>query len=180
MPSAFSHALVAFAVAEIYPANRKPFKFLLLGVGCAVLPDADSIGFWLGIPYHSIWGHRGITHSFFFAFMIALVVMQIFYTHEKMASSSYIFKWFYFFIVTSLHPVLDAMTSGGLGVAFFAPFENSRYFFPFRPILVSPISISDFFSSWGWAVFKSEFFWIWIPCFALVGISTFLKKKKSI
>nr|HRC76832.1 rhodanese-like domain-containing protein [Kouleothrix sp.] len=33
-----------------------------------------------------------------------------------------------------VHGVLDAMTDGGLGVAFFAPFSATRYFFPFRPI----------------------------------------------
>jgi hypothetical protein len=40
----------------------------------------------------------------------------------------------YFFVVTASHGALDAMTDGGLGIAFFAPFDNTRYFFPFRPI----------------------------------------------
>jgi hypothetical protein len=31
------------------------------------------------------------------------------------------------------------MTDGGLGIAFFAPFDNTRYFLPFGPIKVSPI-----------------------------------------
>jgi|SRR6185436_14097411 len=180
MPSAFSHALAAYAGGKVFPKEGKSFKFFLLGMACAVLPDADAIGFWLGIPYHSIWGHRGITHSFFFAFALAFFIMLIFYTDEKPVSGSYVQKWFYFFIATASHPVLDAMTSGGLGVAFFAPFENSRYFFSFRPILVSPISVAGFFSSWGWAVFKSEFTWIWIPCFVWIGMSSFLKKKKVI
>src|SRR5579872_845956 len=50
----------------------------------------------------------------------------------------------YFFVVTASHGVLDAMTDGGLGIAFFAPFDNTRYFFPFRPIKVSPIGFSFF------------------------------------
>jgi inner membrane protein len=105
-------------------------------------------------------------------------LVLFFYQDERTASGPYLLKWFYFFIATASHPVLDAMTSGGLGVAFFAPFENSRYFFPFRPIAVSPISVSGFFSNRGWTVFKSEFTWIWIPCFILIGILSFLKKKK--
>ncbi|HKR04999.1 MAG TPA: metal-dependent hydrolase [Bacteroidia bacterium] len=180
MPSAFSHAIAAYAAGKIYPRTKTSFKFFLTGMICAAFPDIDAIGFWMGIPYHSIWGHRGITHSFFFAFALAFVVMQLFYANEKVRSRSYHLKWLYFFIATASHPVLDAMTSGGMGVAFFAPFENSRYFFPFRPILVSPISVSGFFSSRGLAVFKSEFTWIWIPCLILIGLSYFLRGKKGI
>jgi hypothetical protein len=36
----------------------------------------------------------------------------------------------HFSFVTASHGMLDAMTDGGLGVAFFAPFDNARYFFP--------------------------------------------------
>jgi inner membrane protein len=179
MPSAFSHAIAAYAAGKIYPRTKTSSKFLLTGMVCAALPDVDAVGFWMGIPYHSIWGHRGITHSFFFAFVLALLVMQLFYTDEKLLSRSYNLKWFYFFIATASHPVLDAMTSGGLGVAFFAPFENSRYFFPFRPILVSPISISRFFSSRGLDVLKSEFIWIWVPCLVVVGLSYLFKNKSQ-
>jgi inner membrane protein len=55
-------------------------------------------------------------------------------------------------------------------VAFFAPFVNDRYFFPWRPILVSPISISRFFTARGVAILGSEAMWVWIPAvvFALV------------
>jgi inner membrane protein len=52
----------------------------------------------------------------------------------------------YLFLATASHGVLDAMTDGGLGVAFFSPFDNRRYFLPWRPIVVSPISIARFFS----------------------------------
>src|SRR5262249_33852605 len=51
----------------------------------------------------------------------------------------------YFFAAAASHGLLDAMTNGGLGVAFFAPFSDTRYFFPWRPILVSPISLHVFF-----------------------------------
>jgi hypothetical protein len=41
------------------------------------------------------------------------------------------------------------MTDGGLGAAFFAPFDNKRYFLPWRPIQVSPISVHRFFTPRG-------------------------------
>src|SRR6266540_4876570 len=35
------------------------------------------------------------------------------------------------------HGFFDAMTNGGLGVAFFAPFDSRRYFLAFRPLEVA-------------------------------------------
>jgi len=54
--------------------------------------------------------------------------------------------WMYFFLATASHGLLDALTDGGLGVAFFAPFDNHRYFLPWRPIHVSPIGAGRFFT----------------------------------
>lgn len=84
--------------------------------------------------------------------------------------------YFYFFIATLSHPLLDAMTSGGLGVAFFSPFSNERYFFPFRPIKVSHIGLQAFIRHNGLAVLKNEFVWMWLPSFALIGIMAAIKK----
>jgi inner membrane protein len=69
----------------------------------------------------------------------------------------------YLFLATASHGMLDAMTDGGLGVALFSPFDNSRYFFPWRPIHVSPISVGRFFSVRGYTILQNEFFWIWLP-----------------
>jgi inner membrane protein len=55
------------------------------------------------------------------------------------------------------------MTNGGLGVAFFSPFDKRPYFLPWRPILVSPISVTRFFSPRGYAILRSELLWIWVP-----------------
>ena len=39
-----------------------------------MLPDADVIGFRLGVPYGGMLGHRGLTHSLIFACMVGLAV----------------------------------------------------------------------------------------------------------
>ena len=44
----------------------------------------------------------------------------------------------FLFLAIASHGLLDAFTDGGLGVAFFAPFDSTRYFFPVTPIEVSP------------------------------------------
>ena len=32
---------------------------LVLGALCSVVPDLDVIGFYVGIQYGDVWGHRG-------------------------------------------------------------------------------------------------------------------------
>jgi len=64
-------------------------------------------------------------------------------------------------------------------VAFFAPFDTERYFFPIRVIKVSPISASRFFSEWGLRVLVSEAKFIGIPCLALWGIAKSYKAIKK-
>jgi hypothetical protein len=56
-------------------------------------------------------------------------------------------------------------------IAFFAPFSNTRYFFPWRPTQVSPIGIDAFFSS-PIPVLWSDIKWIWLPS----GILILLRK----
>jgi inner membrane protein len=58
---------------------------------------------------------------------------------------------------------LDAMTDGGLGIALLSPFDNHRYFFPWTPIVVSPIGLRGFFSHWGLMVMISEITYVWAP-----------------
>jgi inner membrane protein len=51
-------------------------------------------------------------------------------------------------LVVASHPLLDTLTNGGLGCALFWPFDDARYFAPWRPIPVSPIGLG-FFSPYG-------------------------------
>ena len=71
--------------------------------------------------------------------------------------------WVYFFLATASHGFLHAMTDGGLGVAFFSPFDNHRFFLPWTPIRVSPIGVGRFFTDRGLAVLQSELRWTWVP-----------------
>jgi inner membrane protein len=61
-------------------------------------------------------------------------------------------------------------------VAFFAPFWDERYFFPWRVIRVSPISVTRFFSDKGIQVLKSEWVWVWIPSLAVILISRLIRR----
>jgi inner membrane protein len=140
---------------------------------CSVLPDLDVIGFGFGIRYGDFWGHRGFTHSLFFAAALAGVV-TIAAFRRRGAGSGRLSVFAYLFLATASHGVLDAMTDGGLGVAFFSPFENGRCFLPWRPIRVSPIG-ATFFSARGYSVLQSELLWIWLPALLLAALALALR-----
>ena len=80
--------------------------------------------------------------------------------------------------ITASHGVLDALTNGGHGVAFFSPFVNTRYFFPWRPLGVSPMGIS-LFSDRGIQVVLSELVWIWLPCALLLVFLFFYQRTRA-
>lgn len=72
---------------------------------------------------------------------------------------------------TLSHALLDMCTNGGMGCAIWWPFSYARHFFPFNPILVSPLAVSDFFTEWGMEVLVSECIWIGLPALLLVAFA---------
>jgi inner membrane protein len=166
-----SHSIAALVLGKVFPSEGKRAIFWVLTAICAALPDIDVIGFHFGIRYRDMLGHRGLTHSLPFAFVVGCLVTLIAFRNVKIFSSGWWKLSTYLFVIIASHGVLDAMTNGGLGVAFFAPFSNERYFFPWRPIEVSPLGIGRFLSEEGLEVIISEVKWIWIPSGLLVTIA---------
>lgn len=147
-----------------------------LTIVCALIPDIDVISFRLGIPYGDFWGHRGFTHSLFFALLVGLTVAAIFIWRERRPWGRYWFFSLYFTVVCALNGVLDAMTNGGHGVALLAPFDDTRYFLPWRPIEVSPLTLKGFLTERGLEVIGSEIVWVWIPLVLLIVLSRLLRR----
>jgi inner membrane protein len=177
MASAFSHALVALALGKVPQRSVFTWPVLFLGMTCSVIPDLDVIGFYFGIHYGDLWGHRGMTHSLFFAGLLSAVLVALVYRKESRATKAGI--GLYLFLCTASHGVLDAMTDGGLGIAFFSPFDSTRYFFPFRPVAVSPIGIGQFFSLDALRILASEITWIWFPSMGLLIVARILQCRWS-
>jgi len=168
LPSLVSHAVAALGIGTIFARAEIPKRVWAIGVVCSILPDVDAVGFRFSIRYGDSWGHRGFTHSLLFAGVIATLALVAGLPRASPGLSRG-WLWLYFFLATASHGILDAMTNGGLGVAFFSPFDKTRYSFPWHPILVSPISLTRFFSGRGTAVLQSELIWIWIPA-ALLAV----------
>ena len=79
MASAFSHAIVALAMGKAFQNKELSWRELSLGALCSVVPDLDVIGFYFGIQYGDMWGHRGLTHSVVFAALLAGSLVAVWY-----------------------------------------------------------------------------------------------------
>jgi inner membrane protein len=176
MPSEFTHAFVAGVLGKAWASEIKPVRFWVLSLVCSVLPDIDIIGFYYGIKYHDVFGHRGFFHSLTFAFLVSVLVVTLAFPSVQRFSKKWWGLLVYFFVVTASHGFLDAMTDRGLGVGFFIPFDNTRYHMPWRPVYASPMSISKFFSRAGVVVLMAEIIWIWIPLLALYAVLSIYRR----
>jgi inner membrane protein len=175
--SIFSHAVAALGIGACFYRPEIPKRVWVAGAACSVIPDLDVLGFRFGIRYGDFWGHRGFSHSLLFASLIASAVLLIVF-RRGLPSLGRVSLWIYLFLAAASHGFLDAMTDGGLGVAFFSPFDNHRYFLPWRPIHVSPIGFSRFFTYRGLSVLQSEFLWIWVPAAALALVVWAVRRLK--
>ena len=84
--------------------------------------------------------------------------------------------WLVLALAAASHGLLDALTNGGRGVAFLAPFVDTRWHFPARPIEVSPIGVWSFFSRRGLEVLSNEVVWLWAPCLAALAATWALRR----
>ena len=176
MPTVITHSVVAISSSFVFGDRKIPLKFWILSIVCSVLPDADVIGYhYFFIPYDHFLGHRGFFHSPFFAAIVGILTVSLFFRDEK----AFTIRWWkyvlYFFILTASHGLLDALTNGGRGIALLSPITNIRYFLPWNPLEVSPLSIKAFLSARGLTVLKSEMVWIGIPSIFIVILAKILR-----
>ena len=172
MPTTITHALVGLGLAEVFAPRPRPVSFYGLAAVLAVAPDVDVLAFRFGIPYGAFLGHRGFLHSLCCAALAGLAAAAL--TSSWFAVGGW-FLFAFFFGVVAAHDLLDGFTNGGLGIAYLSPFDTTRYFFPWRPIQVSPIG-RGFFSRWGLRALLSEVLWVWVPLAVLVGAVLLLRR----
>src|SRR5882762_3321174 len=169
MASAPTHIVATSAIAAFFHRPRVPWHLWFFGAVLALAPDLDEIGFRYGVKYADLLGHRGLTHSLLAAAVVSFVLVLLFY-RDGTGPLTWNQVWLFLFLCMASHGVLDALTKGGLGVAFFAPFSNKRYFFPDRPLAVSPLSIKQFLTSRGLAMLINEMKWVWAPSVGLAAV----------
>jgi inner membrane protein len=146
--ASLGHIAVGMAASRLYrdqrPSPRLSLSSALFWSALSFLPDADVVGFALGVRYADEWGHRGATHSFVFAMAVGAIVGIAAPFVRRAALRTGVLAT----LVLASHPLLDTLTDGGLGCALFWPVDLTRYFAPWTPIPVSPIGLR-FFSPYG-------------------------------
>ncbi|MFZ6755674.1 metal-dependent hydrolase [Undibacterium sp. Ji50W] len=164
MATILTHPIIPLTCGLLLGRQRISWPLLILGMLCAILPDLDVISFKLGIAYESAFGHRGFSHSLLMAALVATVACAF---HTRLGSRR-MRVWLFIAFATASHGMLDALTTGGLGVEFFWPLNEERYFFPWQFIKVSPIGVNRFLTARGWQVMQSELLSVWLPCTLLL------------
>ena len=171
MASAITHAVTACTIGYALRPVGPKLRFYALAASCSIAPDLDVYGFSLGIEYEDLLGHRGLSHSLLAALALGLAVSLVVYRPRTFSRRDRTRATVALVLATASHGVLDALTDGGLGVAFLSPFDATRYFAPWHPIVVSPIGIRSFFGEWGLAVLRSEIVAVWLPCAVAVMLT---------
>lgn len=120
-----THLTLGACTGEILLGKRFGKKAMLFGALAANLPDVDTIPGFFMPGDQSLWFHRGIAHSFFFAIIAGLLLAYLFS------------KWFprigyrrfmlFFCVELFLHDLLDTCT--GYGTGLFEPFTHARFSF---------------------------------------------------
>jgi inner membrane protein len=130
------------------------------------------VAFRFDIPFDSALAHRGFSHSLAFALIVGAAAAAA----ARLLNAAPWTAFGFVSLAAASHGFLDALTDGGRGVMFFWPFDDERFFFPWRVILVSPIGIRGFISQYGLEVLQSEAIWVWLPASAMLLVVYALRR----
>ena len=170
MPSIFAHAVAGAAVGSAFVPPYVARRVWIAAAVCAALPDIDALGRPFGnLRYEAVFGgHRGFTHSVAFAALLAVFITLGFFRQPR---------WnrirprvcATFFIATVSHGVLDALSTIGNGVAFWAPFSWTHYEFVSQPL--GEIGPGPRGPERVLAIVGNELLWVALPALIVVAIA---------
>lgn len=169
MATVFTHAFVGGLIAGSTRAEVPRLRLVAFLASLSMLPDLDVFAFSLGIPYAHPLGHRGFFHSLPFALLLAPLAASLAFPRLCRFDPCWWRITAAAFLACASHGVLDAFTDGGRGVGFLIPFDDSRFFSPWRPLVVSPIGVGPFVGRAG-TILASELRWVWLPALALAWL----------
>ena len=177
MTTVMTHAAIGLALGHALGPARRGHRYWLACAVLPIVPDADVIGLRLGIAYGDLLGHRGLSHSLAFAAVLGLATALALGRGEGRGGGETRHLGALFVLLAASHGPMDMLTNGGLGIALYSPFDTERYFWDWRPILVSPIGLRSFLSPWGWAVMKNELLWFGPPIVLLLSWASLRRRR---
>jgi inner membrane protein len=160
----FAHAALTLVGLRAFraPAGQEG-RLRNVAVVCACLPDLDLATLVFEVRPNELIGHRGISHSIFVAALVALIAAAIWFRSLRIGSRVWWRVALVLFGATAAHGLLDAMTTSDVGVALFAPFDDARYFFPFRLIPSCPGGVDEALGVWGLLTIANELLYVIAP-----------------
>src|SRR5262249_24269918 len=109
MASPVSHALVAVTAGMLFPRPRPRGRYWMAAI-LSILPDIDVLGYFNGVEYGSVLGHRGLTHSLAFAaFVSGMLVLIPGVIRPDWGTKRW--NWLYLFFAVASHGRMPASES---------------------------------------------------------------------
>ena len=179
MSTVFTHGLVGASLALMAPKQVSRTATVVVATILSILPDVDVLAFRLGIPYEHMYGHRGFTHSLLFSCLVAFIASLVFFRSVGFANRNWFAVFIILFLAACSHGIIDAFTDAGLGIGFFIPLNEQRYFFPWRPLETPPAGISAFFNGDALTIMLSEIKYIWTPLLLVVAVKIFFNRRPN-
>ena len=129
--ASIGHLAVGAALGAYYSrkTGSNPKITILTFAGLAVAPDLDLVTSFLGVSPNTPVSHRGITHSFPFAFAVAALVAIFLRNRGRGLLAGGVTL-----AALASHGLLDAMSQLGNGPMLLWPFTVQSYEFIWRPI----------------------------------------------
>lgn len=122
-----THIVLGAVVGEALAGRELGKRAMFYGALASSFPDVDVVASLFTTPAQNLLIHRGLTHSFLFATVAAVVLAWGFHQWYRSPLMSWR-AWFIFFSVEILlHLVIDACNAYGIG--WFEPFSHQRVAF---------------------------------------------------
>jgi len=122
-----THLVLGAALGEAALGKKIGRQAMIWGALANTIPDFDVFSSSCVSPAQQMMIHRGITHSFLFAIIVALLLGWLFTKWHKYKNVSQKNWTWLFFIGMFTHNILDAFTCYGTG--WFEPFSDYRVTF---------------------------------------------------
>ncbi|MCG5053219.1 MAG: metal-dependent hydrolase [Myxococcales bacterium] len=137
--ASIGHVAVGMLAGRLHGArdSRDLMRTMSAYAGLSLLPDLDILPVALGQPDHGLLGHRGFTHTWVFAGLVAALAYWIFRRGRYPVRVAVLS-----FLVVASHGVLDAATTDSRGIALLWPLLPERITLPLRPIPVAPSGLA--------------------------------------
>lgn len=163
MASAIAHAAVPLVIlagsTRSHPQRR---RLMIVAAVLAVLPDLDLLSAIFEVRAYEPLGHRGLSHSLVIAVLVGVAAALFFFRDWRRAAPVLV-------AAAASHGVLDAFTSGEVGVALFAPLSDARVMSPWKLLPSCPIGGTELLGAWGLFTIANELLFLLLPLGILVA-----------